>query len=67
MCRKNVIRACSCSTIKKPFNWLDQEVFFILPRWHTDLSEITDKGIMDLSCGLSKLSKLDQLTLALYG
>ncbi|CAD8048906.1 unnamed protein product [Paramecium sonneborni] len=36
-------------------------------KWHLDLSDLTDKGVRDLSDGLSKLSSLEQLNLALCG
>ncbi|CAD8142244.1 unnamed protein product [Paramecium octaurelia] len=36
-------------------------------RWHLDLSDLTDKGVRDLSDGLSKLKSLEQLNLALCG
>ncbi|CAD8051852.1 unnamed protein product [Paramecium sonneborni] len=36
-------------------------------KWHLDLSDLTDKGVRDLSDGLSKLSCLEQLNLALCG
>ncbi|CAK55670.1 unnamed protein product (macronuclear) [Paramecium tetraurelia] len=36
-------------------------------KWHLDLSDLTDKGVRDLSEGLSKLQSLEQLNLTLCG
>ncbi|CAD8043799.1 unnamed protein product [Paramecium primaurelia] len=36
-------------------------------KWHLDLSDLTDKGVRDLSNSLSKLQSLEQLNLALCG
>ncbi|CAD8049637.1 unnamed protein product [Paramecium primaurelia] len=36
-------------------------------KWHLDLSDLTDKGVRDLSDGLSKIQSLEQLNLALCG